>query len=394
MREPIRKITLRDGSVRYRLVIDIGVDENGKRQQLTRTYDTMKEARAELSRIRHEVGKGSYVKPSTQTLSEYLDEYLVGATRDCRESTKVSYRDAFRCPRDKLGHRPLQSITKADIEALVEYMLTSGRKRGGKPGTGLGPRSVRLTLGRLNAAFELAFLEGKVVRNPVALVSAPEYVPAERDTWSNAEVHRFLTWAKLDRLHAAWRLSLYGLRRGEVLGLRWSDIDLDKRKLTVNQARVLVEHRVRIEEPKSRNGKRTLPLDDALVAALKELRKRQLHDRMEAGEVYAAGLGELDWYTPGDAYVVTDTVGVPVPPEWYSDEFVRLLRQASLPKIRLHDSRHTTLSLMEKAGVPISVISKWAGHYDSAFTMKTYVHASDDDLVTGSETLGKLYKLA
>lgn len=96
----------------------------------------------------------------------------------------------------------------------------------------------------------------------------------------------------------------------------------------------------------------------------------------------------------GDVHVVTDELGTPVYPEWCADEFARLLRRAKLPRIRLHDSRHTTLSLMEKAGVPISVISKWAGHYDSAFTMKTYVHASDDDLVTGSETLGKLYKLA
>jgi integrase len=393
MGEPIRKITRRDGTVRYRLVVDIGVDENGKRQQLTRTFDTKKEARGELSRIRHEVGTGRYVKPVDQTLGEYLDEYLIGATRGRRESTKVSYRDAFRCPREVLGHRLLQSITKADIESLVEYMLTAGRKRGGKPGTGLGARSVRLTLGRLNAAFEMAVREGKLVRNPVPLVTPPGYIPRERSTWTAVEVHAFLEYAAADRLHAAWRLTLYGLRRGEVLGLRWSDIDLDAKKLAVNQSRVLVEHRVRIEEPKSRNGKRSLPLDDELVGALKELRKRRLVDRMEAGAGYEVGFTDLDWYVPGDAYVVTDVLGIPVHPQWYSDEFDRLLRQVGLPRIRLHDSRHTTLSLMEKAGVPISVISKWAGHYDSAFTMRTYVHASDEDLEAGSETLGKLYQL-
>jgi integrase len=83
-----------------------------------------------------------------------------------------------------------------------------------------------------------------------------------------------------------------------------------------------------------------------------------------------------------------------VHPEWYSDEFARLLTRTGLPKIRLHDSRHTTLSLMEKAGVPISVISKWAGHYDAAFTMKTYVHASDEDLKKGVRTLARLHKIA
>lgn len=149
-----------------------------------------------------------------------LDEYLVGATRGRRGSTKVSYREAFRPVRERLGNRKLQSITKADVENLVDWMLTSGRKRGGKPGTGLGPRSVRLTLGRLKAAFEMAVDEGRLVRNVVRLVTPPEYKPKERDIWSKAEVRKFLRTAAQTRLHAAWRLSLYGLRRGEVLGLR------------------------------------------------------------------------------------------------------------------------------------------------------------------------------
>lgn len=394
MKEPIRKIKLADGTVRYRLVIDIGRDDSGKRQQLTKTFDTHKEARAELSRIRHETGQGTYVKPSSQTLDDYLDDYLKGATRGRRESTKVSYRDAFRCPRERLGRMKLQSITKADIENLVEYMLTSGRKRGGKPGTGLGARSVRLTLGRLSAAFEMAVQEGLLVRNPVKLVSAPEYKRSKRDTWSKTQVQTFLRLASKDRHHVAWRLSLYGLRRGEVLGLRWSDIDLNAKTLTVNQARVLVDYQVRIEPPKSENGKRTLPLDDTLIAALKALRKRQAADSIEAGAAYQDGLDAHDWYTPGDAYIATDALGIPVHPEWYSDEFGRILKQAGLPKIRLHDSRHTTLSLMEKAGVPISIISKWAGHYDSAFTMRTYVHASDEDLMEGTKALAKLHKIS
>ena len=195
------------------------------------------------------------------------------------------------------------------------------------------------------------------------------------------------------RTHVAWRLSLYGLRRGEVLGLRWSDIDLRARTLTVNQARVLVEYRVRIEEPKSRNGKRTLPLDGELVTALTALRKRQLDESTAAGTAYRSGLARLDWYQGGE-YVITDQAGTPVHPEWYSDEFGRLLRRAGLRRITLHDSRHTTLTLMEHAGVPISIVSKWAGHYDSAFTQKTYVHASDEDLQRGQAALAKIHKIA
>ena len=167
----------------------------------------------------------------------------------------------------------------------------------------------------------------------------------------------------------------------------------EARTLTVNQARVLVEYRVRIEEPKSRNGKRTLPLDGELVAALTALRKRQLDESTAAGTAYRPGLAGLDWYQGGE-YVITDEAGTPVHPEWYSDEFGRLLRRAGLRRITLHDSRHTTLTLMEHAGVPISIISKWAGHYDSAFTQKTYVHASDEDLQRGQAALARIHKIA
>ena len=159
------------------------------------------------------------------------------------------------------------------------------------------------------------------------------------------------------------------------------------------QRRRLVEYRVCIEEPKSRNGKRTLPLDGELVTALTALRKLQMDEGTSAGAAYRSGLAGLDWYQGGE-YVITDEVGAPVHSKWYSDEFGRLLRRAGLRRITLHDSRHTTLTLMEHAGVPISIISKWAGHYDSAFTQKTYVHASDEDLQRGQAALAKIHKIA
>ena len=113
-----------------------------------------------------------------------------------------------------------------------------------------------------------------------------------------------------------------------------------------------------------------------------------------AGTAYGAGLADLDWYAEGDKYVVVDQLGTPLHPESYSDEFTRVLQLARLPKIRLHDSRHTTLSLIEKAGVPISIVSKWAGHYDSSFTQRTYVHANTEDLDRGCKALARIHKIA
>jgi integrase len=97
--------------------------------------------------------------------------------------------------------------------------------------------------------------------------------------------------------------------------------------------------------------------------ALTALHKLQLRESADAGTAYQSGLVALHWYQGGE-YVIADELGKPVHPEWYSDEFGRLLRRAGLRRITLHDSRHTTLTLMEHAGVPISIISKWAGHYE------------------------------
>jgi integrase len=407
--DPIKKIPLKDGTFRWRFVIDVGRDpETGRRQQKTYTFDTKREARAEYDKIRHQKAEGTYIRPMKITVSEYLDGWLEGATRDLRDSSKRSYRDALRPAHERLGTTPIQKVTKADIERMVTWMETSGRRRGGKPGTGLGPRSVQLTLGRLTAAFEMATLEGLIPRNVAKLVKPPRYEPEEPDTWSKAEVRNFLTKAKKDRLHAAWRLSLYGLRRGEVLGLRWTkDADFGSfakacekhaerwcvkcygsgsnyrpATIHVQQARVLVEGKVKVVPPKSRNGFRKLPLDAAAASALHALHVAQASEKLAAGAAYA-----------DSGYVVVDELGEPVHPEWYSDEFGRLSKRAGVKRIVLHEGRHTALSLMEKAGVPISIVSKWAGHYDTAFTYSTYVHASDEDLQTGTDALGRLYKI-
>ena len=183
MKEPIKKIRLKDGTVRYRLVVDIGRDENGRRKQLTRTFKTLANAREELSRIRHETNLGTYVKRSKETVNACLDGYLKGATRDLRASTKRNYEDALWPVRERLGTRPLQSITKSDVEDLVDWILTAGRRRGGKPGTGLSGRSARLTLGRFSAALDAAVLEGKLVRN-VGWCSASALL-AGRRPWSS-----------------------------------------------------------------------------------------------------------------------------------------------------------------------------------------------------------------
>ncbi|HWG60271.1 MAG TPA: site-specific integrase [Streptosporangiaceae bacterium] len=380
-----KKVTLASGGVRWRIVVDAGRDAaTGKRRQLTRTYDRKKDADAELARVQHERNRGIYVMPSTLTLDAMLDGFLKSACFEREEATRSNYVHALRPARERLGGRLVQSIEREDIEALRDFMLTAGRKRGGTPGTGLGARSVRLTLSRLSAAFEAAVDDGKVIRNPCRKVRLPKMARKGKVTWSEDEVGAFLASAAADRLHAAWRMALYGLRREEICGLRWSGIDLQARTLTIATVRVMVDGRVVTKDaPKSERSARTLPLDDDLAAALTALRKAQAAEKLAAGPAYG----------PGE-YVACDEAGEAVSPEWLSDEFERLVKGAGVPRLTLHGCRHTGLSLMEKNGVPISVISLWAGHASPEFTYRVYVHANAGDLTAARDALSRLYKVS
>ena len=377
----IRSYTLPDGSRRYWFRVDTGRGPDGKRIQERQTFERKSDAQAELARIVSERRQGTYVRPSNETVGELIGDYLRSATFEKEAATVRSYTDALRCARDRLGHRKLQDVTRRDVEDLRDFMQREGRKIGGKAGTGLGPRSVNLALGRLQAAFAMAVADGRLARNPVEHVKRPRQVRSERLTWTREEVHAFLAEAGRDRLYAAWRLSLYGLRRGEVTALRWDGYDRKAKTLTVSRNRVLVAGEIIEKAPKSRASVRVLPLDDAVVAALDELRKRQMAEGAAAAPAYEAS-----------GYVVTDELGRPVHPEWYSDEFHRVAKRAGVRRIRLHESRHTTLSLMEKAGVPVSIIAAWAGHYSGAFTMSQYVHANPDDLAAGRDALAAIYE--
>jgi integrase len=412
MTDQIKKVTLKNGRTRYRFVVDISRDPvTGKRQQKTYTFDLKREAVAELARIKSETAQGTHVRPSEMTLNQHLDEWLPPVVRYLEASSTRNYVDALRPARERLGDKQLQKITKDDIEQLVTWMCTSGRRRGGQPGTGLSRRTVALTLGRLTAALETAVAEGKLVRNVAKLVKPPrktEQDEQERETWSMDQVRQFLGTASKERLHAAWRMSLYGLRRGEVLGLRWPVVtwgsfaeactahrekwcepcygvgeDHQPTTIRIEKTRVLVEYKVIEKDPKSRNGKRTLPLDAITATALRALWVHQATEKLAAGTAYA----DTGW-------VVVDELGEPMHPEWYSDEFERVRKRAGAPRIVLHGARHTAISLMEKAQVPISIISKWAGHYDVKFTYSRYVHAGEEDLREGTAALAALYKIS
>ncbi len=407
--DPIKKITLADESTVYRFTIDVGVkpkidkatrlpilDKHGEqvtvRDQRTFTFPKLGEARAERARIISERARGAYVAPTKLTVQKAVDEFLAGK-RNISPGTRRTYVDALKRVTDRLGYLQLQQLTKAHIDALVTELLTSGWRLGKTP-KGISARSVKLTLTLLAAVCQGYVRSGKLARNPVLEAEKPDHVQPVMKTWSAAQAAAFLTVTAFDRLAAAWMLSLYGLRRGEVLGLRWSDIDLVAKTVTISWERTSVAGVIVEKEPKTERGKRTLPLDDDLVAVLTALWFRSLEERARAGEAYAAPCGETDPKTrercSGD-HVFVDEIGRPYRPEWYSDRFQALVATAKLPRIRLHDARHTTATLMHARGIEVAIISAWLGHAKASFTVDTYIKPTVVGMAAAAGTLRDIY---
>lgn len=394
--DPIKKVVLKSGEVHWHFVIDVGMkpkidrrtgqavlDNNGNpvmiRGQRMFTFPTKAEARDKRASIIADRAKGTYVADTKVTVSEYLTGWLAGR-RTIRDSTRANYRNAVKPVMDRLGGVSLQRLTKTQIDSLVEWMLKYGRRVGQK-GTKLDSKTVILMLTVLSMALDDAMKEGILVRNVARLVDRPKVTQDEMKTWTADEAAAFLGYVAGHRLFAAWQMSLYGLRRGEVLGLRWEDVELKKATISIKMTRTIVDGEVVESEPKSTRSKRTLPLDEDLLAALKTRRKAQSEERLAAGSAY----NESPW-------VFVDEVGQPYHPEGFSDMFEVLIRKAGVPRLKLHGTRHTCGTLMSLRGVAPAVIAAWLGHARTSFTMNTYVHSQDAALAEAGQTLTKMFK--
>lgn len=368
------KEVIAQGRTRYRVVADTGSHADGRRRQTTKTFDTRKEARAWLDRVRTEVADGAFVARDRRSVSHLIDAWFA-SHRHIKPSTRQCYEVSLGHARTLLGHLPTQDVTRAEVEGLVTAMLgqtvASGRTR--------SPRTVSLTVGLLKQVFAYAVEDGWCRSNPAEKVRVPRGEQFEMKCWSREDRTAFLAHADTDPLAAGWRLTGVGLRRGEVLGLRWEDVSLDgdAPSLSVRRTRGVVRQKVVEGDPKSKRSRRTLPMSGLpeVVALLRATRKQQMEDRMAAGPAYADG-----------GYVVADALGRPVHPEIYSKRFRALCEAAGVPVIRLHDARHTSVTLMLNAGVPLHVVAAWHGH-DPVMALGVYGHAQPDWLTNAGAAL-------
>ncbi len=377
MSDPIKTGTRPDGTTFYWFRISAGRNARGKRTQVYRSFGRLKDAKAGHARIMNEISERRFVARDGLTVAAYLDRWEPAHSRDLSAASASADRHLLRPVRDRNGGRPHQSVTRADIDGLAEWMLKSGRVRVGKPGTALSPRTVRDTLAALQRALDDAVAERLMTANPVRLVKRPRQVKPEHELWSDAESARFQAAAAGDRLAPVITLQCLGLRPEEVCGLRWRDADLAAGTLRIRRVRTLVDARPVEKEPKTAAGRRVLPLDAALITALRTFKARQAGERLAAGPAYADG-----------GYVTCDELGAPSDPARLRRVWYRLMREAGVPRITPYTaSRHAAGSYLGRAGVSPAVIAAWLGHTDAGFTMSTYVHARPEDLAAARDAL-------
>jgi integrase len=359
MKGSVRKPRTAGGTWSYRL--DLGIDATRRRaQKQVGGFRTKKAAQAALNDALSGIQHGTFVAPSRQTLGAFLDMWIEGARNELARTSWTGYRDMIRrWIKPHLGAKRLGELTSIDVKVWHSALLDHG----GVGGRQLSVRSVQYAHRVLHRALADAVRWNLIPINPASGARAPRLQRGELTVWTAEEAATFLQHVAEERLAALWVLALHtGMRRGELAGLRWRDVDLEAGTLTVAQQRTTANHEVVISAPKGRS-QRQIVLAPATVAALRQHRALQLRERLAVGEA---------WTHTG--YVFVDEAGQPYHPHSYLTMFHRACARADVPPIRIHDLRHTMATLALQAGVHPKVVQEQLGHSAINVTMDVYSH--------------------
>lgn len=341
------------------------IETEERRRAIKGGFRTQKDAQAAMSKVIAAVEEARFVAPSTLSLRDYLlREWLPAIKATVRPATFSSYAmlaEQHIVP--SLGSTKLQRLTPAAINALYGRLLESGRIKGEG---GLSVSSVRRVHAVLHRALRDAVRWGYLQASPAEGADPPRQNGnhAERPVWDREQLLAFLDSVKDDRLFALWRLlAMTGARRGEALGLRWEDLDIEAATITIRRSLGVVESKLIISDPKTKRGRRTIALDPLTLEALKAHAARQADERQEWDEA---------WTDSG--YLFTREDGSALHPYAVSAMFRRHSRAAALPEIPLHSLRHSYATLAISSGVNPRIVSARLGHSTVALTLDIYSH--------------------
>lgn len=319
------------------------------------------DVRENLKKLRKDLDAGVGVKPGgPKTLAAYVTTWLPALRQRVRPSTWKAHDAYARCHiLPALGDTPLPRLTPTSVERMTAGMI----RRGLSPTTARGARTT------LRMILRDAERDGLVARNVAALAHAPKVTRHELRVLSADETRRLLDGTVDDEFGPIYALAATtGMRQGEVLGLRWQDVELSgpTPSLTVRRSLARAEKGYALAEPKTARSRRTLELAPATVAALRRQKARQAELRLAAGDL---------WQNV-ERLVFADELGRSLLPSSVTHTFSDALARLGLPHVRFHDLRHGAASLLLAQGVPLKVVSETLGHSGIAITADVYAHLS------------------
>lgn len=365
-----RRRARREGSVfqrkddgRWVVQLELG---DGKRKQYY--VKSQKEGIEKLRKAQRELEQGTLVTGPQQTVKQYLEYWLEEVHKSSlKVSTYVKYRkviDSYIIP--ALGDLRLEKLTPQHVQSLYNQ----------KAKDGLAPKSILHIHGVLHKALDNALRWNLVSRNVCDVVSPPRLVKPEIQALTMEQARRLLEHVRGHRLETLLTVALTtGMRRGEILALRWADVDLERHLVSVHRTVDYIHHGYVETEPKTAAGRRTIVLPSFVVDMLRQHRVQQLAARLKAGSSWE----EKDLVFP-------DLSGGYFNPRYLHKTFSKMLIEAGLPHIPFHSLRHSAATLLRSMGVDMKVIQEILGHSNFMITANTYSHVF---LSMQEEAMGK-----
>ncbi len=358
------RIIKRKGSNNYTIVLQLGLDQStGKRkQQWITAGPSSRAAEKQMAKLIHELDNGTFTKPSKKTLGEYLNEWIKSIQGNLSPRTVEGYITIINRIVPVLGFIPLTQLKPDTLQKYYSDCLKNGRlnKQGG-----LSPLTVRHHHTLLHRALKTAMEWGLIMRNPADAAHPPRARSAEVNIMSEGEIQTFLEAAKeTPYFHLYHTILFTGLRRSEVLALRWSDVDLLLCQISVSRS----IHQLRdgsfiLRQPKTTKGRRTVALSPNATHVLHEYRDMIVSERL----LNDRPLKDSD-------LVFSKNDGSPIRPNTITRAWSNLAKKCSILASRLHDARHSHASLMLKAGVHPRIVQERLGHSTIATTLDIYSH--------------------
>jgi integrase len=369
----------RESDGKWCATVDLGW-VGGKRKRKVIYGETRKEVADKLKALHREQAAGALVASDRQTVGQYLDRWLETSVKPNRRAkTADIYARLVRLYlKPHLGKIQLTKLEPAHVQTMLNTLLTSGAADGGP----LSPRTIHHVRAVLRRALNQAVRWGYVTRNAAALAETPRVERRPATVLTAEQGQHLLAAVAGHQWEALYVLALLlGLREGELIGLRWVDVDLDQRTLRVEQTVQRIGKQLVIAAPKTAGSRRLLPLPAAAVRALREHATRQAQRHEVVGD---------DWKDHG--LVFPTGVGTPVEPRNLVRHFKQALKKAELPDVRFHDLRHSCATMLIAQGVHPRTVMEILGHSQISVTMNTYGHVLPDTQRAAADAMDRLFQ--